>query len=158
GRDDAAIAPHDLVVTWRGMHWDAGKKASFVEIARGLRLPSTRSRDHSPPVVEECFQVPGSPIALAIYLSEAGNADREAAFRWLTAAAEDAGIVPDTIHMGGRSVAGASLNREILNAAWDKSAPAYQIHRRSIILLSGLVGGILSFWLLKSYHLAGLVL
>ena len=80
-------------------------------------------------------------------------------FSWLFAASPGAaGIPPDSIHMGGSSVAGESLNREVLKSVWDKSVPGWQIHRRSIILLSGLVGGILALWLLKSFRLAGLVL
>jgi predicted RND superfamily exporter protein len=152
------LPPHDLLVTWRGMHWDGAKETSFIDLAEKLRIPSARSRELSPPVIESCFQVPGSPIALAVYLSEAGTADRGAAFRALFAAAEAAGIPPETIHMGGSSVSGEALNREVLKSVWDKSYPAWQIHRRSIILLSGLVGGILAFWLLKSFRLAGLVL
>ena len=149
---------HDLVVNWRGMHWDAAKRSAFKNMADSLRLPTTRSHEPSPALIEACFQTPGSPIALAIYLSEAGNADRPEAFRWLSAAARQAGIPADTIHMGGSAVVGSALNREVHKAVWDKSAPIYQIHRRSIILLSGLVGGILALWLLKSLRLAGLVL
>src|SRR5258708_7787223 len=37
--------PHDLTVAWRGMHWDAVKKAALIEMLAQLRLPSTRSRD-----------------------------------------------------------------------------------------------------------------
>ncbi|MGE5193734.1 MAG: efflux RND transporter permease subunit [Deltaproteobacteria bacterium] len=156
--DASAMPPHDLLVTWRGMHWDAAKKSAFMQTVRDLRLPANKSPEPSPKVVDECFQVPGSPIALAVYLSEAGNADRNGAFRWLFAAAQEAGIPQDKIHMGGSAVAGASLNREVLKSVWDTSVPSWQIHRRSIILLSGLVGGILSFWLLRSFKLAGLVL
>lgn len=156
--DVATLPPHDLAVTWRGMHWDGAKVSRFMELTRELRLPAAAGREPLPTVIEECFQVPGSPIALAVYLSEAGNADREGAFQWLMGAARDAGIPPESVHMGGSSVAGAALNREVLKSVWDKSAPVYEIHRRSIILLSGLVGGILAFWLLKSFRLAGLVL
>ena len=152
------MPPHDLLVSWTGMHWDAAKKSAFMEMARDLRLPASRSPEPAPKVVEECFQVPGTPLALAVYLSEAGNADRNGAFRWLFEAAEEAGIPSDTIHMGGSAVAGASLNREVLKSVWDASVPGWQIHRRSIILFSGLVGGVLSFWLLRSFKLAGLVL
>jgi predicted RND superfamily exporter protein len=150
--------PHDLVVVWRGMHWDAAKISAFKDLAVGLRLPSNRAGNLSPLVIEECFQVPGSPVALAVYLSEAGNADRPEVLRWLTAAAVQSGIPADSLHMGGSAVVGAALNREVLKSAWDKSAPWHQIHRRSIILLSGLVGGVLVLWLLKSFRLAGLVL
>src|SRR5207245_1402749 len=34
-----ALAPHDLVVTWRGMHWDAAKMSAFRDLAGKLRLP-----------------------------------------------------------------------------------------------------------------------
>jgi predicted RND superfamily exporter protein len=157
--DDAPALPHhDLVVTWRGMHWDAAKKSSLMEMIRELRFSTNRSPEPAPNIVDECFQVPGSPIALAVFLSEAGDADRNAAFRWLFDAAEASGIPQDKIHIGGSAVAGASLNREVLKSVWDTSVPGWQIHRRSIILLSGLVGGILSFWLLRSFRLAGLVL
>ncbi len=153
-----ALAPHDLIVTWRGMHWDTAKMSAFKELVGALRLPAAQSADAGHALVEECFQVPGTPIALAIYLSEAGNADRNEAFRWLTAAAKQSGISPDAIHMGGSAVIGSALNREVLKSVWDKSAPASQIHRRSIMLLSGLVGGLLALWMLKSFKLAGMVL
>lgn len=156
------LAPHDLVVTWRGMHWDPAKMSSFKNLAAGLRLPMSNqtapSKDGDHALVEDSFQVPGTPIALAIYLSEAGNADRNETFRWLTAAAKQSGIPPDAIHMGGSAVIGSALNREVIKSVWDKGAPASQIHRRSIILLSGLVGGVLALWMLKSFKLAGMVL
>ena len=60
--------------------------------------------------------------------------------------------------MGGSAVVGSALNREVLKSVWDKTAPPSQMHRRSIILLSGLVGGVLALWLLKSFKLAGIVL
>src|SRR5262249_11825828 len=71
---------------------------------------------------------------------------------------EQAGISAESVHMGGSAVAGNALNREVLKAVWDSSAPPYELHRRSLVLLSGLVGGALAFWLLKSFRLAGLVL
>jgi predicted RND superfamily exporter protein len=165
--EDAVVSPtesvpampaHDLLVTWPGMHWHATKRTMLMETIRELRLPANRSPEPAPSVVDDCFQIPGSPIALAVYLSEAGNADRNGAFRWLFDAAEEAGIPQDKIHLGGSAVAGAALNREVLKSVWDTGVPVWQVHRRSIILLSGLVGGILSFWLLRSFKLAGLVL
>ncbi|HEY2253029.1 MAG TPA: MMPL family transporter, partial [Planctomycetaceae bacterium] len=150
--------PYDLVVVWRGMQWNAAKISAFKDLAVGLRLPTNRSGDLSPLVIEECFQVPGSPVGLAIYLSEAGNADRSEALRWLTAAAVQSGIPAESIHLGGSAVVEAALNGEVLKSAWDKSAPFKQIHRRSIILASGLVGSVLLLWLFKSFRLAGFVL
>ena len=156
----APIPPHDLAVSWRGMHWNRAKIELFKELAIALRLPASgnATKGSDKPLVEACFQVPGSPVAIAMYLSEAGKADRTTAFRTLLADATEAGIPADAIHMGGSAVAGSALNREVIKAAWDKSVPGWQLHRRSLVLLSGLVGGILAFWALRSMKLAGLVL
>lgn len=159
----APVAPHDLVVAWRGMHWSDATVAAFEKLALGLRFTPANSGTsalvhNDKPLVEACFQTAGSPIALAVYLSEAGRAERTQAFRALYAAAEEAGIPEATVHMGGSAVAGNALNREVLKTIWDKSAPVYELHRRSLVLLSGLVGGVLAFWMLKSFRLAGLVL
>src|SRR4029077_14242102 len=42
-----ALAPHDLVATWRGMHWDAAKMAAFRDLAGKLRLPASRPSDNA---------------------------------------------------------------------------------------------------------------
>lgn len=152
------LPPHDLTITWRGMHWDTAKVAAFKELALGLRLELSRSRSASPPVIEECFQVAGTPIALAIYLSEAGTADRDEALRSLFSAARDVGIDRDKMHVAGSAIAGAALRRDVLKAAWDPSVPLLAVHRRSIFLMSGLLAGILTLWLVKSFRLAGFVL
>jgi predicted RND superfamily exporter protein len=158
--DLPAIPPHDLSITWRGMHWNPDQIKAFEALALALRFPATGSatKVSDKPLVEECFQIPGTPIALALYLSEAGHDDRTAAFGWLKEAADEAGIPDTATHMGGSAVAGSALNREVIKSAWDSSAPAYQLHRRSLVLLSGLVGGVLAFWSLRSLRLAGLVL
>jgi len=152
------IPAHDLIVSWPGMHWETARISAFMDLARSLTLTASRSREASPSVVDECFQIPGSPIALSIRLSAAGNADREAAFQWLRQAANNCGLPSDKVHMGGSAVVESALNREVLKSVWDTGIPSWKIHRRSLFLLSGLVGGIIAFWLLKSFRLAGLVL
>src|SRR5204863_7655480 len=124
--------PHDLVVVWRGMHWDADKIAAFKNLAADLRLPSTKSGEASPVLIDECFQVAGTPAALAIYLSEAGNADRPEAFRWLSAAAVQSGIPEASMHRGATAGVGSALHREVLTSTCTNSAPPYHIPRRSI--------------------------
>jgi predicted RND superfamily exporter protein len=158
GTEVPVCPAHDLVVVWHGMHSDTAKKAAFKNVAINLRLPSSRSRDPSAPVIEECFQVPGTPVALTIHLSEAGNADRPEAFRWLMNAAEQCGIPAGSIHMAGPAVVSSALDREVLKAVWDTTIPVHKIHRRSVLLLSAVAGGILLVWLLKSLRLAGLIL
>ncbi|MSR59012.1 MAG: hypothetical protein EXS05_15430 [Planctomycetaceae bacterium] len=159
--DDRTPMPaHDLALAWRGMHWHPKQIETVKELAINLRIPAsgTATKPSEKPLVEECFQVPGTPIALALYLSEPGKADRDAAFRTLKVDAAASGIPQDATHMAGGAVAGSSLNREVIKAVWDESVPVYQIHRRSLVLLSGLVGGLLAFWALRSLRLAGLVL
>jgi uncharacterized protein len=160
GTQPTAIPQHDLSITWRGMHWNPQQVKVFKELATNLRLPATGAakKASEKQVVEECFQIAGSPVALALYLSEPGRADRTAAFQWLQEAAAEVGIPEQTVHMGGSAVAGSALNREVIKAVWDRSVPLYQLHRRSLVLLSGLVGGALAFWALRSLRLAGLVL
>ncbi|MGQ0634634.1 MAG: efflux RND transporter permease subunit [Planctomycetaceae bacterium] len=164
--DDTLLAPvprHDLVINWRGIHWEAEKVAALKQMALALTFTPANSgtsvtTHNGKPLVAECFQVAGSPIALAIYLSDAGRAERTAAFQALLAACNESGIPPETVHMGGSAVAGNALNREVIRAVWDKSAPGYALHRRSLMLFSGLVGGAIALWMLKSLRLAGLVL
>ena len=60
GRDASVMPAHDLVVNWRGMHWDAARKTKLIQLLGDLRLPVTRSPSPAPAVVEESFQVPGS--------------------------------------------------------------------------------------------------
>lgn len=154
------IPPHDLTVSWKGMHWDPAKIEKFKELAAALRTPATgkATSGSDKPLVESCFQIPGSPVALAMYLSDAGRAERTKAFQTLQDDAVEAGIPAEAIHMAGSAVAGAALNREVFRSTWDTSVPAWQIHRRSLVLLSGLVGAVLAFWALRSLKLAGLVL
>ena len=149
---------HDFQVRWVGMQPTGALVDSVRKIASELQLPVTTTTAAPKPLVEECFFVPGAPIAIAISLSESGQADRKLAFRNLRAAAIEAGIPADAIHMGGGSVSGAALNEEVQRSVWNTEVPVYQLHRRTIVGISGLVGAILSFWLLRSVRLSALVL
>lgn len=153
-----ADEPYDLRLFWPGQHFKESRVAEFCQAAKTLRLPAGKDGSEGPLVIEECFSAPGSPIAMAVFLSEAGRADRTAAFRDLKAAAVASGIAEPSLHMGGSPVAGWSLNQEVLKAVWNREAPIYLLHHRSVILLSGLVGGIIAFWMLKSLRLAAMVL
>jgi predicted RND superfamily exporter protein len=156
--ESCMLPPHDLTVTWRGMHWDAAKKAALIELLAQLRLPSTRSGDPSPGVVEKCFQLPGSPIALVVYLSEAGSADRSATVRELVAAAGEVGIAPETIHVAGKPIVSAALDDAFANPACVGNLVLPQIQGRPGILLTGLAGVVVAFWLLRSIRLTAAVL
>ncbi|RPI90240.1 MAG: hypothetical protein EHM42_01710, partial [Planctomycetaceae bacterium] len=158
-----AVDPHDLVVTWPKLVWQRALVDEFcqvvseLEIVRGTIAPRQGDQPGKP-VIEACFQVPGTPIGIALYLSEAGNAERGKAFDWLKQAAADSGIPPGSLHLTGSPVAGNSLNAEVLKAAWNPAAPITRPHQRSLFLMSSLVGGLFALWMLRSWRLALVVL
>ncbi len=90
-------------------------------------------------LIDDCFLVPGSPVAIALTLSEAG---RPTPVRlWQPSAKRCAGRNPEQdLILGGRSVATMELNNSVVRAAWNKAAPLWKLHERSVMLLSGLVG------------------
>lgn len=149
---------HDFQISWTGMQSQTEHVRRFRELALELRLPPGKAGVEPEPMVEQCAFVSGSPVALAISLSDAGMAERKKTFRELKQIAADVGIPENAIHMGGGPVAGAALNEGVLKAIWDVEQPVYLPHRRSVVLVSWLVGVILAFWLLRSVRLAALVL
>jgi predicted RND superfamily exporter protein len=156
--ESTSIPPHDLTITWRGMHWDAEKKAALIETLTQIRLPSTSSPESAPRVVENCFQVPGSPVALVAYLSEAGSADRSASVREIVATAGEVGIAPETIHVAGKPIVSAALDDAFANRAASGKLMLPLIQDRPGILLTGLAGAIVACWLLRSIRLTAAVL
>ena len=157
------IEPHDLVVTWAGLHWHSDQVEEFTRLV--LRLDSLGAgigpaTTESPvlPLVDACFQVPGTPAAIAVYLSEAGQAERETALAWLKQAATESGIPPQALHMAGSPVAGNDLNAEVLKATWNPAAPWTRPQDKSLFLMSGIVGAAFALWMLRSWRLALVVL
>jgi uncharacterized protein len=158
GRSLEMSADHHFQVNWRGMQVGAERTLQIRELARELRGPATKAAPEGALLVEDCFFVPGSPVALSVSLSEAGMADRYDTFVQIRRMAEKAGISPEALHIGGRPVAGTELNRSVSKAAWNRDFPFFQIHKRSVLLLSGLVGAVLALIMLRSVRLALLVL
>lgn len=150
--------PHDFQVAWKGMHADVERRDRFRELALGLRSHPTPDLPEGEPLIADCFLQPGTPAAITVVLSEAGNEDRGAAFEAIRAAAADVAIEPHTLRMGGRAVASHALNSAVKAAAWNRAAPLWELHRRSPLLLSALVSVVLAFFMLRSARLATLVL
>jgi predicted RND superfamily exporter protein len=142
---------HDFQVAWRGMH----VRPESVRKVQVLLLDLSAD---GVPLVAESFFAPGAPIALSVTLSEAGAAEKADALAALRKAAESAGIPESDLKMGGGAVAGAELNQEVKNAAWNPAYPLYQIHKRSPLLLSAALCVVLAFAMLRSARLAILVL
>lgn len=151
--DDEQIA-HDFALTFRTIGVGTPATARVVE----WLMQQTVDGDASQPLVESTFFVPGAPVAIAVALSDAALADKAAALRAIREATLAAGITAPDLKLGGSAVASSELNQEVIDAVWNKSYPLIQIHKRSVILTSALVGALLALALLKSFRLAAIVL
>ena len=154
----ASIPEHDFQISWQGMQAGTATVDEFIELATGLRGESTDESTNGVSLVEDCSFTPGSPVALSVAFSEAGIADKSGTLQAVQQIAQEVGIDLESLHMAGRPVANAALNQEVKKAAWNRDFPAIQLHKRSVILLSGIVGAFLAFMMLRSIRLAVLVL
>ena len=159
GAENSALTPeHDLQVSCKGQLWSTLELASFRQVSKDLRSNATAEKPEGELLIEECFLIPGSPIGLALILSEAGLADRGETLRLVKERALVAGIPEEKLHLGGAPVAGAAFNAEALRSLWNKSAPLHKLHERSVVLVASLVGIVLSIWMLRSLRLVAMVL
>ncbi len=148
---------HDFQVGWKNMHADPKLVTEFIAWAKTLKMAVAGQREGEP-LLTECFLHAGQPAALAIALSAAGKADRKGTLQQLRQLAEEVGVAPQSIHMGGSPVASTALSSEIMKATWNPAAPWYMPHERSVVMFSWAVGVALAFWLLRSVRLAMIVL
>lgn len=159
---DAAITarwkPHEVQVSWNGMHGQPEVIQQFIALAKGLRTQPTPSGESGNTLVQDCFFVAGSPVAMSVVLTEQGIADRGAAFADLRRAVKEAGVEDSMLHMGGRPVAGHALNENIGKTGWNTAYSVIEFHKRSPVLFSLLAGVVLCFVMLRSPKLATLVI
>jgi predicted RND superfamily exporter protein len=151
----AALPEHHAQIRWEGMHARSDRAAEVIALLESLRVDA---EPDSPRLVESAFFAPGSPLTVAVVLNEAGEEDKKLAIAEIQAVTAELGIPPETLHLGGRPVAGAALNASIKQANWNRDFPVWNLPRRSIVLFSGLVGIVLAFLMLRSGILASLVL
>jgi len=152
-----SIPTHDFQVRWKGM-WTGTVDSKLHDLAVSLKGNATTEQPNGIPEIEDCFQTLGSPIALSIVLSEAGEADKKTSMSLIRQAAAEVGVSPKKLHMGGRPVASMALNEGVKTAVWNPDAPARQFWRRSVIGFSGLVGILVAFTMLRSIRLTLIVL
>jgi predicted RND superfamily exporter protein len=143
----------DLQIFWPRMHLDPAATNRFRESLKSLRIPGP---DPSSVIADSWF-VEGSMAAVSVSLSEAGEEDNLRVLEEIHAAAVAVGIPSESLHLGGRPVAGTMMNLAVKHASWDKSAPAWNLVRRSPLLLSVLVSVGLSYLMLRSFRLCILV-
>ena len=152
------IPNHDFQISFRGINYSPEKTAAFQKLIEGLSSPASKNLPEGQSLVESTFFAAGTPVALLVRLNERGEADKEIAVDQIRDVAIASGISPDDLHMGGRLVASAALNQEVLKAAFNPEYPRSQFHKRSPILLSMFVGVALSLAMLRSIRLATLVI
>jgi predicted RND superfamily exporter protein len=150
-------AQHDIEVSWHNMHADPQQIQDFMAFAKTLTLPVV-GEDAAEPLLVECYLHRGQPVALAIALSPAGQADRAFALQEIRRIAGETGIPADALHLGGSPVCSAALSEEVMKALWNPDAPWYLPHERSVVIFSWLAGLGMAFWMLKSVRLAIIVL
>jgi predicted RND superfamily exporter protein len=149
---------HDLQLVWNGMSPGTAQTMEIVAFLRDFRWRNEPHQTADIPVIEDCFFVIGSPVALAVSLSDAGLADKAQTLRAIRDAAAQAGIPPETLHLGGTVVAGSLLNQKVAEAAWNPAVPLAQMHHRSVMLASALTGAFVSFLMVRSLRLSLLIL
>jgi len=157
-QDDTFPTPddHDFQISWRGMHQDLKKTGEIVRVVTNLHDTSVSGESY--PLVEKCFFFKGSPIAVAVVLSDAGSADEKGSIAAIRQAAEESLIPEEALHLGGKTIAGTTLNREVRKTAWNTDASMLAFHKRSPLVTSIVVGIMLAFLLLRSMRMAVLVL
>ncbi|HEY4263503.1 MAG TPA: hypothetical protein VGM98_25290, partial [Schlesneria sp.] len=151
---DIDSVDHDLQVTWKGIR---PATANTEEIATWF-TEFVPQKDLGQKLVERSFFAIGSPVTIALAISEAGLADKDETVSVIREAAVAVGIPADVLRMGGSAVSTTSLNKEVAKAFWDPAYPLTEFYRRSVVLTSALLSSLLAFLLLRSIRLATIVL
>jgi predicted RND superfamily exporter protein len=151
---DSESVDHDLQVVWKGIR-PSSEQTRRISNWLTEYVPE---KDEGQRVVKECFFALGSPVTIALALSEAGLADKNETVDVIREAAIAAGIPADALRLGGSAVSATELNHEVAQAVWDPAFPLMQFHRRSVVITSALLSSILAYFLLRSIRLATIVL
>ena len=145
---------HDLQVVWKGIRPASQQTREIAEWITSF-VPE---KDAGEQVVEQCFFALGSPVTLALAMSEAGMADKNETVMLIRESAAAVGIPADSLHLAGSAVSATELNHEVSKAVWNTDFPVTQFHRRSVVLTSALVSALLAYLLVRSIRLATIVL
>lgn len=151
---DTDSVDHDLQVIWKGMR--AGSEETQ-QIAEWF-VQFTPEKGEGQPIVDHCFFALGSPVTMALAISEAGLADKNETVDVIREAAVAAGVPAEALRLGGSTVSATELNHEVSKAVWDPAVPLVEFHRRSVVLTSALLSSVLAYLLLRSFRLATIVL
>jgi predicted RND superfamily exporter protein len=156
--DLAAIPEHDLQVSWATMEPGSEEVEQFRTLALGMIGFPTAEEPEGHRLIEDCTFATGSPLAIAVGLSDAGSAELTESVTAIRAAALRSGVAEERLHIGGRPAAAVALKQAVKSVSWNHDASLIAVHRKSILLLSGLVGIGLAFWFLRSLRLGLIVI
>ncbi len=153
-----SIPDHDLQISWEGYSSDSVAAQRFVAHAEELLGLATSEEPEGQRLVDKCFLATGSPLAMIVRLSDAGRADKHASVAAIREAAVAASIPEESLHMSGQPVVGSALDTAVAKSMWNPTVPAWAVHQKSAMALSGIVGIVLSFVFLRSIRLGLLVI
>jgi predicted RND superfamily exporter protein len=145
------VPPHDFQLGWPGIHPEADGVQQFTEFARTLGSDAQ-------PLVDECFFTPGAPVALFVHVEHGLGRKLRVLMPAIQQAAVDVGIDEAAFHMAGTVVGQWQLDVESAKSVWNRTVPVWMLHKKSPFLLSGIVGMVVAYFLLRSLRLATLVL
>lgn len=151
------LPEYDLEITWRGFHPESAQVALVRSLALALSDFPTAAEPHGRRLIRDCFLAPGTPVAIAIRLSESGIADVDGAVDAVRRAAKESGIPAEQFHLGGHVLVQAEMDRAAQRMVWDAGAPGWRLSRRSVLLLSLLVGGVLAIIVARSVRIGAMV-
>ncbi|MEZ6058455.1 MAG: MMPL family transporter [Planctomycetaceae bacterium] len=131
----------------------AGGSAAVLDLQSHLK-----SWGPDQPWIDGVELVSGFPVAVAVTLGVDGGTKREESIALVVDAAQSVGIPEGELRLAGAPVVAARLNAETNRSFWNNDGPAWQLHQRSPVILSAIVGSLLACLLLQSLRLAILVL
>jgi len=99
-----------------------------------------------------------TPAGLIVTFDDVDENLRREYFAEVAARAQEVGIPPRTLHLGGEPVAGAELDRRLGKTRWDASAPWYRPDQKSPLVLSAVAALVLAVVLLRRVRLTAVVL
>lgn len=151
------IPVHDFQIRWPGM-LNSADAPKLRELALSLKGGPTADAPDGAMLVEDCFHAVGSPVAITVAMSESGSAEKANTISLIREAAIAVGVPETQLHLGGRPVGATALNEGVKTAVWNPDVPITHFHKRSVIIMSGLVGVAMAFLMLRSVKLSVLVL
>lgn len=141
---------HHFQLRWPEM------SASAIQLDTLESALSTVRRDGQP-AVRRVFFAPGAPVAMTVTLDDASDDFLAETIADIELAAQNVGIPAEELHLAGSPVSRVRLSQEAGRAVWNRDYPAWNLYKRTPILLSAVVGILVSFLLLRSKRLAFLV-